>query len=157
MRAIVWIAESALQHWGGIARYAVQQRQVAAARVPERARRLRHLVERRHPGGEDDRLAGGGAAPQQIGPQELVRGDLEEVDVRHERVDGLEVKRRAAELEPAHAAPLGERREKFDRQLPRRAPAQLRLVRQRLGREEIGDPEQLELDRARIRWRPPRR
>ena len=69
--------------------------------------------------------------------------------MRHERIDRIEIKRRAAEANATIAAAIGKCGQKIHRQLPCRAPLQLRFVLEGLGREELADPEQLELDGAR--------
>ncbi len=79
----------------GVGRHAMQHRQIATSGTLQNRHRAFDFGHRRHAGGDDHRLAGFGAGPQQIVPQQLVGRDLVERDMRFEFFDGFKIKWRA--------------------------------------------------------------
>ena len=132
----------------GVAGDAVQQGQLGAAGVMRGGDGVLDLGQRGHTGGEDQRLAGAGAGADEVVPEQLVGGDLVEVDVGLELGDGVQVKRCAGELDALLVAALGELGQEGQWQLPVLALSVGLALGQDLGREELVNLEELKLDRV---------
>ena len=138
----------AFVRWRGVAGDAVQQGQLGATGVARGVDGVLDLGQRRHAGGENKRLAGAGAGADQVVPEQLVGGDLVEVGMGLELGDGVEIEGRTGELDPLVVAALGEFRQEGRRQFPVLAFSVRLALGQDLGREQLVDLEQLELDRV---------
>ena len=134
--------------WRGVARDAVQQGQLGAAGIARGVDGVLDLGQRGHAGGEDQRLPGADALADEVIPEQLVGGNLINVDIGLELGHGIEVEGRASEFNAAMVAALGEFRQKGRRQFPVLAFSVRFALGQDLGREQLVDLEQLELDRV---------